>query len=79
MSPNAWRALVSALADDNARDIYARIVLNQPIEPALDMLSTGKRRRVIDTLHTAGLVSFDGEAWRVEPDVFQRPSPPHLR
>lgn len=71
MSPNAWRALVSALADDNARDIYARIVLNQPIEPALDVLSPGKRRRVIDTLHAAGLVSFDGEAWRIEPNVFQ--------
>ncbi|MDR6690981.1 hypothetical protein J2X55_001893 [Microbacterium sp. 1154] len=71
MSPNAWRALVSALADDNARDIYARIVLNQPIEPALDALSPGKRRRVIEALQAAGLVSFDGEAWRIEPDVFR--------
>ena len=71
MSPNAWRALVSALADDNAREIYARIVLNQPIEPALDALSPGKRRRVIDALQATGLVSFDGGAWRIEPDVFR--------
>lgn len=81
MSPNAWRALVSALADDSAREVYARIVLDTSVEPALDALSPGKRRRVLDSLREAGLISPDGAGWRIEPDVFRvalaaAPSPP---
>ncbi|WP_295830967.1 DUF2087 domain-containing protein [uncultured Microbacterium sp.] len=71
MSTNSWRALVSALADDRAREVYARMVLAQPIDDALDALSPGKRRRVLDTLRSAALISPDGEGWRVEPDVFR--------
>ncbi|WP_150956926.1 DUF2087 domain-containing protein [Microbacterium testaceum] len=72
MSPNAWRALVSALADDSVREVYARIVLGEPVEPALGALSPGRRRRVLDTLLSSGLVSADGEGWRVEPDAFRQ-------
>jgi len=71
MSTNTWRAVVSALADDRARDVYARIVLAQPVDEALDALSPGKRRRVLDTLLSAGLISADGAGWRAEPDVFR--------
>ncbi|MFJ4160463.1 DUF2087 domain-containing protein [Microbacterium testaceum] len=71
MSPNTWRAVVSALADDRARDVYARIVLAQPVDEALDALSPGKRRRVLDTLLSAGLISPDGEGWQTEPEVFR--------
>jgi hypothetical protein len=71
MSPNAWRALVSALADDAAREVYARIVLDEPVETVLDTLPPGKRRRVIDTLLSAGLISVHDEGWRMEPDVFR--------
>lgn len=71
MSPNAWRALVSALADDAAREVYARIVLDEPVDPVLDTLPPGKRRRVMDTLLSAGLISVHDEGWRIEPDVFR--------
>ena len=71
MSANTWRAVVSALADDRARDVYARIVLAQPVDEALDALSPGKRRRVLDTLLSAGLISPHGGGWRIEPEVFR--------
>lgn len=71
MSTNTWRAVISALADDRARDVYARIVLAQPVDEALDALSPGKRRRVLDTLLSAGLISPDGAGWRTEPEVFR--------
>lgn len=67
MTTNTWRAVVSALADDRARDVYARIVLAQPVDEALP----GKRRRVLDTLLSAGLISPDGAGWRTEPEVFR--------
>lgn len=71
MSENSWRALVAALADDRAREVYAHIVLQRPVDAALEPLSPGKRRRVLDTLRSAGLITPIDGGWRAEPDAFR--------
>ncbi len=59
------------------RRVRADRALAQPVDEALDALSPGKRRRVLDTLLSAGLISPDGAGWRTEPEVFATPSAPH--
>jgi hypothetical protein len=71
MSDNSWRALIAALADDRAREVYARIVLDESVDATLAALSAGKRRRVLDALGSAGLISPIDGGWRAEPDVFR--------
>ncbi|WP_295840690.1 DUF2087 domain-containing protein [uncultured Microbacterium sp.] len=73
MNENAWRAVVAALADERARAVYARIVLQQDAEEEFAVMSPGKRRRVLGALEAAGLVipSPDG-GHRAVPDVFAR-------
>ncbi len=73
MNENAWRAVVAALADERARAVYARIVLQQDADQEFAEMSPGKRRRVLGALEAAGLVtpSPDG-GHRAVPDVFAR-------
>lgn len=71
MSENSWRALVAALADDRAREVYALIVLDRPVEEHLAPLPSGKRRRVLDVLQSAGLIAPVDRGWRAEPGVFR--------
>lgn len=70
MHHNAWRAILAALADDRAREIYARIVLAQPIDEALSALPAKKAQRITESLAAAGLVSATAEGLVAVPDVF---------
>lgn len=72
MNANAWRALVSALADDRCRAVYARLVLGEPADTELSSLSPGAARRVIAALTASGLVRRDGDVLSADPDVFAR-------
>ncbi|WP_285137253.1 DUF2087 domain-containing protein [Microbacterium sp. lyk4-40-TSB-66] len=71
MSANSWRPLVAALADDRAREIYALVVLGRSVDEHLSTLSPGKRRRVLDSLQVAGLISPVDGGWRAESEVFR--------
>jgi hypothetical protein len=70
MPANSWRPLVAALADDRAREVYALLVLGQSVDAPLSGLSPGKRRRVLDSLQAAGLISPVDGGWRAESDIF---------
>ncbi|KTS65365.1 hypothetical protein NS206_04630 [Microbacterium testaceum] len=72
MHQNAWRAILAALADDRAREIYARIVLAQPIDEALATIPPKKAQRITESLTAAGLVSATAEGLVAVPDVFAR-------
>lgn len=71
MSENSWRALVAALADDRAREVYALIVLDRPVDEHLALLAPGRRRRVLDSLRAAGLIARVEGGWRADPEVFR--------
>lgn len=71
MSENSWRAVIAALAHDRAREVYASIVLGRPADDVLAELSPGARRRALDILQKAGLVSSVDGGWRAESDVFR--------
>ena len=72
MHQNAWRAILAALADDHAREIYAHIVLGQPVDAVLSAISPKKVERIIASLTSAGLVSATRDGWEVVPDAFGR-------
>jgi len=72
MSENAWRAIIAALSDERAREIYARIVLRQPVEEALDALPAKKARRIVDMLMRAGLAVREEQGYEAVTDVFTR-------
>jgi len=72
MNENAWRAVMAALADDRARDVYARIVLGQPVEDTLDAVPARKAQRIVDTLIGAGLVARTPQGYDAVADVFTR-------
>lgn len=72
MHQNAWRAILAALADDRAREIYARIVLAQPDDEVLAALPAKKAQRVTESLTAAGLISVTADGFDVVPDVFAR-------
>lgn len=71
MTENSWRGIVAALADDRAREVYAHLVLGGSVDVALAPLSPGRRRRVLDTLQSAGLIAPVDGGWRVEAEVFR--------
>lgn len=71
MSANSWRPLIAALADDRAREVYALMVLGRPVDAHLSSLSPGKRRRVLDSLQGAGLISAVDGGWRAESQIFR--------
>ncbi|MDF2664299.1 MAG: uncharacterized protein K0R81_149 [Microbacterium sp.] len=72
MHPHAWRAILAALADDRAREIYARIVLAQPVEDALAAIPAKRARRIVEALTAAGLVSPTPDGFDAVPDAFAR-------
>lgn len=53
---NEWHAVLAALANPDARSVYAEIVLGAP-QTAL--LSAKKRERAVTTLCNAGLISVE--------------------
>lgn len=58
--PTDWRAMAAALANEDARTVYAQLVLGQ--EPELGGTQRAARRteRSIQTLSSAGLLDADG-------------------
>lgn len=68
---NSWRPLIAALADDRAREVYALVVLGRPLDAHLSSLSPGKRRRVLETLQGAGLISSVDGGWRADSEIFR--------
>lgn len=70
MNENAWRALLAALSDDSAREVYARVVLGESAAPALDALPPARARRVVTALTSAGLLIETPEGYSASPTVF---------
>lgn len=70
MNENAWRAILAALADDSARDIYARVVLGEPIAPILAALAPSRAHRVTAALTSAGLLVGTADGYVASPTIF---------
>jgi len=70
MNENAWRAILAALSDDSAREIYARVVLGDPVAPVLAALAPSRARRVIVALTSAGLIVETAAGYDHSPTVF---------
>jgi hypothetical protein len=65
-----WRPLVAALANKDARTVFARIVLRTEPDRILDGLGPARGRRVLEALASSGLVTaVDGEL-TVDDDIF---------
>ncbi|MFJ6678487.1 DUF2087 domain-containing protein [Microbacterium sp. NPDC091382] len=54
-----WRPLIAALANDRAREVFARLTLGADADDALQDLSPSRRRHVVETLRRAGLITDD--------------------
>ncbi|MFI8633968.1 DUF2087 domain-containing protein [Microbacterium sp. NPDC077663] len=67
-----WRRIVAALANDRAREVFARLTVGETADAALEGLSPSRRRHVIETLRGAGLVTGDGDDLRADGGVFAR-------
>lgn len=72
MHHNTWRAILAALADDRAREVYARIVLTRQADEALSALPAKKSQRIMESLTAAGLVIATPEGLAAVPDAFAR-------
>ena len=70
MNQNAWRAILAALADETARDVYARVVLGEPTADVLAALAPSRARRVIAALIGAGLIVETADGYAASPTVF---------
>ncbi|MHA7987040.1 DUF2087 domain-containing protein [Rathayibacter sp. CAU 1779] len=57
--PGTWRAPVAALANDDARTVYARLTAGMTGSDAQTGLPTSKWERALQTLARGGLVAFD--------------------
>ncbi|TPW75043.1 DUF2087 domain-containing protein [Schumannella soli] len=68
---NAWRSVIAALANDDARRVFAELVVHQS-SPALDNLPAGRRRRVLSALRRADLVAGEDENVAPNESVFRR-------
>ena len=70
MHENAWRAILAALADDRAREVYARIVLDQPVDECLAAIPAKKAHRIVEALTAAGLVARTPDGFEPVTSVF---------
>jgi hypothetical protein len=65
-----WRPLVAALANDDARRVFARLVLGVEEEDPFAGLSPSRRGHVRNQLEGAGLIREVNGAVVLTPDVF---------
>lgn len=65
-----WRPLVAALANGDARRVFARITLGLPRDEVLDGFGEAKGARILDTLRRSGLVIDTGDDLAVDASVF---------
>ena len=70
MHANAWRAILAALSDDAAREVYARAVLGESVADALAALAPSRARRVIAALTSASLIVDTADAYVASGTVF---------
>jgi hypothetical protein len=68
---DAWRPLVAALANDDALETYARMILGASAQEAMEPVPAKKRARVLASLRAAGLVA-DGQG-EADAPVVARP------
>lgn len=68
MNENAWRAILSALADDRGRELYARIVRGEPVDSTQ---TPTKARRSLAALISAGLITETDDGYSASPTVFR--------
>lgn len=68
---NAWRRIVGILANDDARAVYARIVLGEPVTEAATGLRERRLGRVLANLVDSGLVREDAGALVASGDMFR--------
>lgn len=68
MNVNAWRAILAALADDRARELYAQIVRGEPVD---DASTHTKGRRSLTALISAGLILETEDGYRASQTVFR--------
>lgn len=67
-----WRPVIAALANDRAREVFARLTVGETVDAALEGLSPSRRRHVVETLRAAGLVTGDVDDLRADGGVFAR-------
>ncbi|MBN9211964.1 MAG: hypothetical protein BGO45_09565 [Microbacterium sp. 71-36] len=70
MNENAWRAILAALSDDAAREVYARVVLGERLDAAVAALAPARARRVTTALTSAGLIAETPDGYAVSATVF---------
>ncbi|HWU45657.1 MAG TPA: DUF2087 domain-containing protein [Humibacter sp.] len=58
---NDWRPIVATLADDRVRTVYARLVLGDTVDEALEQVRASARSRVRERLIRSGLVALNSE------------------
>ncbi|RWZ68744.1 DUF2087 domain-containing protein [Labedella populi] len=68
---NAWRRIVGILANDEARAVYARIVLGEPVTEAATGLRERRLGRVLANLVDSGLVREDSGVLVATGDLFR--------
>jgi hypothetical protein len=56
-----WRPVIAALANDRAREAFARLTLGASADEAFTGLSPSRRRHVVETLRAAGLITGDDD------------------
>lgn len=68
---NAWRRIVGILANDEARAVYARIVLGEPVTEAATGLRERRLGRVLANLVDSGLVAEEGGVLVASGEMFR--------
>ena len=67
-----WRPIVAALANAEARRIFAEVELGRPLAELGAGLSPSRRRRALDALTRSGLVTVTGDAASIATDRLTR-------
>lgn len=67
-----WRPIIAALANDDARRVFALAALGEPVEPALDALSPSRARHVVAALTKAGLLVEASDGLVADASAFTR-------
>lgn len=70
--PADWRPLIAALANADARRVFAEVELERPLDEVGADLSPSRRQRALDALTRAGLITIEGGAAAVAAERFAR-------
>lgn len=70
--PADWRPLVAALANADARRVFAEVELGRPLDEVGAALSASRRQRALDTATRAGLITIEEGTASVAADRFTR-------